>query len=853
MSPTRVINIPIEEELKSAYIDYAMSVIVARALPDVRDGLKPVQRRILYAMYELGLTHNKPFRKSARIVGEVLGKYHPHGDASVYNAMTKLAQDWVMRYPLIDGQGNFGSIDGDEPAAMRYTEARLSKIAEELLVDIDKDTVDFINNFDGTLQEPTVLPSRIPNLLANGSTGIAVGMRTEIPPHNMSELIDGIIACIKNPEITTRELMSYIKGPDFPTGGIICGVEQIRKAYETGAGAITIRARINIETETSTRRKSKGGKSRKRIVITEIPYQTRKTDIIKKIASLVENNQLQGIEDLRDESDRTGIRIVIDLKEGVDPQIIIQQLYNRTELEKRYYINNIALVDGKPVQLSLKDLILEFIRHRLNVLIRKTRYELRKAEERAHILEGLLKALDNIDLVISIIRSSPDPPTAKQELQQQLNLSEKQAQAILDMRLQRLTALERTKLQEEFHDLQKLITRCKNILSDPELQKQEIINDLLQIKQEYGDERKTEILDAEPTRLSAEELIVDRPVVVLLTKSNHLQYISIQSFIKQLQPPNSRKILEISKQNEDYPTGIWLATTRKYLLLFSASGKMYMLAVHQLPDADVRRGADSRRSIRNYFKLRPEDHITTGLILPHNWKTEPEPGNHYLIIITRQGYAKKLDLQSIANSRISGTRLIHLKKQDEPALALLARENQHILVTTRQGLALRIAVSDIPISTKDNRQNVPLLHPLPGTYVVSAHAFDPQMNYELITITSLGFIKRTPVADISLSKPLHKPLTIHKLTEKTGIMASSVLISEKDIEEPGTIVAVLTESGHRIKITPDQIPSQGRITQGARILRINDSDRVILAILISSSDPLIQTGSPERLKLFNYE
>ena len=663
----------LEDEIRTSYLDYSMSVIVSRALPDVRDGLKPVHRRILYAMQDLGLTPNRPYKKSARLVGEVLGKYHPHGDLAVYEAMVRMAQQWSLRYPLVDGQGNFGSIDGDSPAAMRYTETRLAKISTEVLKDIEKDTVDFSSNFDDSLEEPVILPSLLPNLLINGASGIAVGMATNIPPHNLTEITAGIKAMIQNPQITDVELMEYVPAPDFPTGGIIYGYKGVREAYKTGRGRIIVRARAFIEEQ----------KLKSSIVITELPYQVNKANLIEKIADLVKNKVLEDISDIRDESDRDGIRIVIELKRDAIPGVILNNLYKHTQMQVTFGANMLALVDGKPEMLTLRDMMEHFIRHRNTVLVRRTKYELDAAEKRAHILEGLLIALDNIDEVIKTIKESPDPKTASQRLQSRFELTEVQAKAILEMRLQKLTGLERDKIQEEYKELIKTIERLKAILASKELQMKIIGEEIDEVGQKYGDERRTEIVhDAE--EFTVEDMIAEEDVIVTITHNGFIKRTKVSNYRRQLK--GGRGSSGAGRYEDDFIEIVFQSDTHKNLLFFTDQGIVYRVTVYELPEGS--RNAKGR-SLANVIQKSPDENVTAYLAV------DDFVDDKYIFMATEKGTVKKTVLSDYSNVRMNGIIALKLNKGDRLISARLTDGKCDIILASKKGLACRFRETDV--------------------------------------------------------------------------------------------------------------------------------------------------------------
>ncbi len=816
-SKGRIIDIPIEDEMKSAYIDYAMSVIVSRALPDVRDGLKPVQRRVLYGMYELGLFHNRPFKKSARIVGEVLGKYHPHGDAPVYEAMVRMAQEWVMRYPLVDGQGNFGSIDGDSPAAMRYTEARLSRIAEEMLADIDKNTVDFVPNFDDSLKEPVVLPARFPNLLANGASGIAVGMATNILPHNLNELIDGIVAYIENRNITSEELMEYIKGPDFPTGGILYGIEGVRKGYLTGKGRAVVRARMSVE---------EGKGKKQKIIVTEIPYQVSKAAIIMKIADLVAQGKLKGIDDIRDESDRSGLRIVIELKGDVPAEVLIRQLYKLTPLQQSYSIQNIALVNGKPEQLTLRDLIRHYVEHRHEVLIRKTKYELDQAEKRAHILEGLLKALDHLDEIINLIRSSHTPEEAKNGLMQQFDFTEVQAKAILDMRLQKLTGLEREKLQKEYDELIEKIAFYKRVLSEEDLRYQLLKEEMLEIKKKYGDERRTEIQpytdEDDEDELS---FIPEQDVVVLISHLGYVKRVPITSYRRQQRGGKGASSANVKE--EDFIEHAFVANTHDILFLFASSGIVYSIPVYRIPE--MHRSARGRH-ITQFISLPQGEKIVAHIPIK---RSNLERDDLFVFFATKYGVVKKTPFSEFKSIRSTGKKAITIKDGDSLVSAQITNGSNEIILVSRMGQAIRF----------DETEVRPMGRTAAGVRGMRLEAEDEVVGMSVITddmikilaVSEKGYGKRSEVTDYRKTKRGGKGVKTLKITDKTGPLA--VTRSVYDTDE----IVIITRKGMSIRQSVKNIPVLSRNTQGVRLINLNSNDKVTSVALIRTEDPVSGT------------
>lgn len=797
-----VIPINIEDEMRTAYIDYSMSVIVSRALPDVRDGLKPVHRRVLYGMAELGLYHNKPYKKSARIVGEVLGKYHPHGDTSVYDTMVRIAQEWSLRYPLVDGQGNFGSIDGDSPAAMRYTEARLKRIAEELLADINKDTVDFQPNFDDSLQEPTVLPAKIPNLLMNGASGIAVGMATNMAPHNLTELVNGILAYIDNPDISIEELMQHIPAPDFPTGGVIYGYKGVKSAYKTGKGRVVIRGRAEIE-------ETKSGKQQ--IVVTEIPYMVNKASMIEKTAQLINDKVIEGISDLRDESDRQGLRIVYELKQGAIPQVVLNNLYKHTQLQSSFSINNVALVKGRPVVLNLKDLIYHFVEHRHEVVVRRTRYDLNEAEKRIHILKGYLIALDHLDEVIKLIREAIDPETAKQQLMERFGLSEVQAKAILDMRLQRLTGLERNKIVEEHDKVAAQIEDLKAILADKARRMAIIKEELLEIQQKYGDERRTGIVHAAGD-ISIEDMIPDEAMVITVSHQGYIKRTPLTEYRTQSRGGVGAK--GVSTKDDDFTEHLFVASNHNYLLIFTEFGKVYWLKVYQIPEG----GKTSKgRAIQNLIQIEPDDKIRAILNVP-SLDDEDFVNNHYVVMCTEQGTIKKTSLEAYSRPRQTGINAINIVEGDRLLDVEITDGDAHIIIATREGQAIHFHESEVRpmgrtatgvrgISLADNDVVI-------GMVCVSSEEED------LLVVSEKGYGKRSKVSDYRITRRGGKGVRTMNITEKTG-----KLVGIKAVEDEDEIM-IINKSGIAIRMRVSDIRVMGRATQGVRLIKLTKKDAI---------------------------
>lgn len=799
----KIVKINIEDEMKSAYIDYSMSVIVARALPDARDGLKPVHRRVLYGMLDLGVLSNRPYKKSARIVGEVLGKYHPHGDSSVYDTMVRMAQDWSLRYPMVDGQGNFGSIDGDNPAAMRYTEARLRKIAEEMLGDLEKETVDFAPNFDESLKEPTVLPAKIPNLLVNGASGIAVGMATNMPPHNLSEVVDGTVAFIDNPDITTEELMQHIKAPDFPTGGVIYGMEGVREAFETGRGRVVIRGKATIE-ETRT--------GREVIIVTEIPYQVNKADMIKKTADLVNDKKIEGISEIRDESDRKGMRIVYELKRDAIPNVVLNKLFKYTALQTSFSVNNIALVGGRPAMLNLKDLIYNYVEHRHEVVIRRTQYELRKAEERAHILEGLIIALDNIDEVIALIRGSKTPEEARNGLMERFELSELQARAILDMRLQKLTGLERDKLREEFEELMALIDRLKAILADKELRMQIIRDELLEVKERFGDDRRSSI-EYSSADLSIEDMIPDESVVVTISHAGYIKRTKLGEYRTQARGGVGSK--GSATRDEDFLEYLFTATNHNYLLIFTEKGKCFWMRIFEIPEGQK---TSKGRAIQNLINIEQDDKIKA-YIPVKDLKDEDYVKNANVILCTREGLIKKTTLEAYSRPRSNGINAITIREGDQLLAARLTSGNDEIIMGLRSGKAIRFNENTVRAvgRTAQGVKGVTLGYE--GDEVIGMVCISDE-NTDILVVSEKGYGKRSPVTDYRITNRGGKGVMTLKVTEKTGdLIAILNVTDEYDL-------MIINKSGIILRMKVADMRQQGRATQGVRLINLKNSDAI---------------------------
>ncbi len=793
------VPVNIEDQMRESYMDYAMSVIIGRALPDARDGLKPVHRRILYAMFSEGLVHNHRYSKCAGVVGEVLKRYHPHGDSAVYDALVRLAQEWNLRYPLIDGQGNFGSIDGDSPAAYRYTECRLTELAEELLADIDKETVTFVPNFDDSTQEPLVLPSKVPNLLINGSAGIAVGMATNIPPHNLGEVCDALVALIEHPELTVDELMRYIPGPDFPTAGFICGQGPIREAYREGRGILTVRARATVETDEKTGRSS--------IIVTEIPYQVNKARLIGQIAELVRERKLDGIagDGLRDESDRDGMRIVIELKRDAVPEVLLNQLYKHTPLQESFGVNMLAIVEGRPKLLSLKDALQVFLKHRREVVVRRTVYDLRKAEERLHILAGLKIAIEHLDEAIGIIRAAVDPATARQRLMATFALSQLQAQAILDMRLQRLTGLERDKIVEEYAETEKAIVRYRAILAD-EREVAKIIGDELRaLREKYGDERRTRIVD-EATAISVEDLIVEEDMVVTISHEGYIKRNAVALYRAQRRGGRGR--IGASTREEDFVEHLFVASTHSYLLFFTTSGKVFWLKVHEIPQA----GRAARgRSITNVLSLQPEEKLSAFLPV-----REFQEGR-YVLFATRRGLVKKTDLMQYASPRPSGIIAIALEEGDEVIGVRLTDGSREAILSTRDGQAIRFKEDEARPMGRDT-YGVRGMKLDAGDEVVSLDLVEPGAT--LLAVSENGYGKRTEMEEYRLTRRGGKGIITMKTTEKTGRVIGVRMVTDDDQ------IMLVTSGGKVIRLRVNEIRVIGRNTQGVRLIGLEEGERV---------------------------
>jgi DNA gyrase subunit A len=796
MSPERQTPVPIEEEMRKSYLDYAMSVIVGRALPDIRDGLKPVHRRVLFAMHELGLNWNRAYKKSARVVGEVLGKYHPHGDAPVYEALVRMVQEFSLRYPLVDGQGNFGSIDGDPPAAMRYTETRLAKIAHELLADIDKETVDFTPNFDESLQEPVVLPTKVPNLLVNGSSGIAVGMATNIPPHNLREVVDGLVRVIDDPEVSIDELIKLIPGPDFPTRGYIYGRGGIREAYTTGRGIITLRAKAHVE-------KMRGG--REAIIVTELPYQVNKASLMEKIGELVRDKRIEGISERRDESSREGIRIVLELGRGEMAQIVINQLYKHTQMQTTFGVIMLALVGRRPQVVNLKQMLQEFVAFRREVVTRRTKYDLARAEERAHILEGLRKAVDQLDLVIRLIRQAESPDAAKDALMRQLDLSEIQAKAILDMRLQRLTQLERHKIVEEHEQTLALIADLKGILASEARLLGIIKDELAALREEFGDERRTEIL-AETTDLTIEDLLADEDMVVTITRSGYIKRTHVEAYRSQKR--GGKGVTGMETKEEDIVEDLFVASTHSFLLFFTNKGKVHWLKVHEIPEG----GRQAKgKAMANVLSLADGERVATCVPV-----RDFESGG-YVLFATKQGKVKKTELSAFSHPRAGGILAITLEDGDEVMGARRTDGQREVLLSTKQGMIIRFPEEEVRPMGR-TAAGVRGIDVDEGDQVIAAETVKEGVT--VLTVTERGYGKRTPLDEYRLQGRAGKGIIDIKTGGRNGAVIGLLQVRE------GDDILVVTTKGKIIRLHADEVTSQGRNTMGVRIIELDADDQV---------------------------
>ena len=817
-SDQNIIPINIEEEMRGAYIDYSMSVIISRALPDVRDGLKPVHRRILYGMDELGVNYNKSYKKCARIVGDVLGKYHPHGDTAVYDTMVRMAQEWSLRYPLVDGQGNFGSVDGDSPAAMRYTEARLRRIAEELLGDIRKNTVDFQPNYDDSTEEPSVLPSKTPNLLVNGASGIAVGMATNMAPHNMSEVIDGIVAYINDRDISIDGLMEHIKAPDFPTGATIYGYQGVRSAFETGRGRIVLRAKATIE-ETST--------GREQIIVSEIPYQVNKASMIEKTAGLIVDKKIEGISDIRDESDKSGMRIVYDLKRDSIPNVVLNNLYKQTALQSSFSVNNVALVKGRPKTLNLKDLIVHFVEHRHEIVVRRTKFELEEAEKRAHILEGYLIALDNLDEVINLIRSSKDPDEAKAGLIEKFSLSEIQAKAILEMRLQRLTGLEREKIEKEYEEIKALIKHLTEILGDEGLRMQIIKDELDEMKERYGDDRRS-IIEHSADEFTAEDMIPDEDMVITISHQGYAKRTPLVEYRTQGRGGVGSKAA--TSKNDDFTEHLFIASAHNYLLIFTEFGKVFWKKVWEIPEGSK---TSKGRPIQNIINIESEDKVRSVI----NVTTLEDPdyiNNNFLVMCTRNGTIKKTSLEAYSRPRRNGINAITIHEGDKLLNVSLTDGDNHVIIASNAGKAINFHESDVR-SMGRMAAGVRGISISDKEFVVGMVCVDYKNPPNLLVVSEKGYGKRSELEDYRITKRGGKGVKTLNVTDKTG-----QLVAIKDVID-GDELMIINKSGIAIRMSVDTLRVMGRATQGVRLIKLNDTDEISAIEKIS----IIETDEDE--------
>jgi DNA gyrase subunit A len=821
----RIVQVNIEEEMKSAYIDYSMSVIVSRALPDVRDGLKPVHRRVLFGMSELGVLSNKPYKKSARIVGEVLGKFHPHGDSSVYEAMVRMAQEWSLRYPLVDGQGNFGSVDGDSPAAMRYTEARLKKIAEETLADIDKDTVDFQPNFDDSLSEPTVLPTKIPNLLVNGASGIAVGMATNMPPHNLSEVIDATVAYIDNNEITTEEILKYIKGPDFPTGGIIYGEQGIRDACETGRGRVVVRAKTEIELTHS---------GRECIIVNEIPYMVNKAEMIRKIADLINEKKLEGISYINDESDRNGMRIVIILKKDASANVVLNNLYKFSSLQTSFSVNNIALVKGRPKTLNTKDLIHYFVKHRHEIVIRRTKFDLDQAEKRAHILEGLIIASDNIDEVIAIIKSSQTPEMARERLMERFGLSDIQSRAIVEMRLRQLTGLEQEKLRAEYAEIMALIEYLKSVLASVELQMKIIKDELFEIKEKYGDKRRTEIIpNAE--EFNPEDFYADDEMVITISHMGYIKRTPLTEFRRQARGGTGAK--GGATRDEDFIEHLYIATMHNTMLFFTRNGKCYWLKVYAIPEGSR---TSKGRAMQNLINIEPNDNVRA-FINVKNLNDEEYINNNFIVLCTTKGIIKKTSLEAYSRPRINGVNAITVREGDELLEARMTNGQHHIMLAVKSGRAIRFPEASVrPMGrTASGVRGIRLANE--DTDFVIGMITVENKEKDILVVSEKGYGKRSDIDGYRITNRGGKGVKTINITEKTGF-----LIALKDVTDNHDLM-IITQYGNILRSPVSALRVMGRATQGVRLINLKENDIIasVACVLVNEEDEAIEKDFSE--------
>jgi len=828
----KLIPINIEEEMKSAYIDYSMSVIVSRALPDVRDGLKPVHRRVLYGMYELGVLSNRAHKKSARIVGEVLGKYHPHGDTSVYDAMVRMAQEWSLRYLMVDGQGNFGSVDGDSPAAMRYTEARMKKISEEMLADIDKETVDFQLNFDDTLHEPTVMPTKVPTLLINGASGIAVGMATNMAPHNLTEVIDGTLAYIDNNDIEIDELINYIKAPDFPTGGIIYGYEGVREAFKTGRGRIVMRAKVGFEEVNG----------REAIIVTEIPYQVNKANMIKHTADLVNDRKIEGISNIRDESDRNGMRVVYELKRDAVPNVVLNTLYKYTQLQSSFSVNNIALVKGRPQMLNLKDLIYHFVEHRHDVVVRRAQFDLRKAEERAHILEGLIIASDNIDEVIKIIRGSKDGDEARSKLIERFKLSEIQARAIVEMRLRQLTGLEQDKLRAEYEEIMKLITYLKELLASKEMRMQVIKDELAEIRDKYGDERRSKI-EYSGGDVSIEDLIADESVVITISHAGYIKRTSLSEYKTQNRGGVGQK--SAGTRDQDFLEHLFVATNHQYLMYFTQKGKCYWMRVYEIPEGTK---TSKGRAIQNLINIESDDKVKA-FICTQDLKDQDYIKSHNLIMVTKQGQVKKTSLEKYSKPRVNGVAAITIKEGDELLGAKLTNGSSQVLIAGKSGKMVRFEEEKTrPMGrTASGVRGITLADDKDEVIGIVTVNKEDVNETQILVVTENGYGKRTKLVEedgvdvYRITNRGGKGVKTLNITEKTGALIAINNVTDDDD------LMIINKSGLTIRMMVSDLRVMGRATQGVKLINIKGSDSIAAVTKVLREDEEIVLDENEEI------
>ena len=839
----RLIPINIEDEMKSAYIDYSMSVIVSRALPDVRDGLKPVHRRVLYGMYDLGVFSNRAHKKSARIVGEVLGKYHPHGDTSVYDAMVRMAQEWSLRYLLVDGQGNFGSIDGDSPAAMRYTEARMKKMSEDIMADIDKETVDFQLNFDDTLQEPTVMPTRVPNLLINGASGIAVGMATNMAPHNLTEVIDGTLAYIDNNDIEIDELITHIKAPDFPTGGTIYGMEGVREAFKTGRGRIVIRAKVSFE-ETN---------GRECIIVSEIPYQVNKAEMIKKTADLINEKKIEGISNIRDESDRNGMRIVYELRRDAVPNVVLNTLYKFTQLQSSFSVNNIALVNGRPQMLNVKDLIHYFVEHRHDVVVRRTQFELRKAEERAHILEGLIIASDNIDEVIALIRSSKDGDEARAKLIERFSLSDIQARAIVEMRLRQLTGLEQDKLRAEYEEIMKLIQRLKDLLANKDLRMELIKEELIEIKDKYGDARRS-LIEYSGGDVSIEDLIADENVVITISHAGYIKRTNLTEYKTQNRGGVGQK--SAGTRDQDFLEHMYVATNHQYMMFFTQKGKCFWMRVYEIPEGSK---TAKGRALQNLINIESDDKVKA-FICTQDLKDKEYTNSHNLIMVTKKGQVKKTSLDKYSKPRVNGVAAITIKEDDELLGAQLTNGESQIILAVKSGKLVRFEETKTrPMGrTASGVRGITLKDETDEVIGMVTVDKDDINDSQILVVTENGYGKRTKLVDddgedvYRITNRGGKGVKTLNITEKTGKLISISAVTDADD------LMIINKSGLTIRMAIEDLRVMGRATQGVKLINLKGSDSIAAVTKVMKDDVsepevdedgnVIETVAIERVK-----